>query len=1357
MGEGRTILDAIDGAFAAHGDRVAIEEWPSGRRLSYAQLDVASATLAAALAEHGVGPGSFVPIVMPRSAEFLVAIVATLRTGAAYAPIDPADPRREALLKPLDAPIVVGTESGMLDPSHAGAAAPLPEVDIDPEAPAYVMYTSGTTGEPKGVVVPHRAVIRLVEGADFASFGPDHRWAVMSAVAFDASTLEVWGALLHGGCAVVQYEPVPSLDQLDDYFKQGRVGHAWLTAALFNTIFDERPDALAGVEQILTGGERESVTHIRRCLKRHPNLALIHGYGPTENTTFSLCHRITKDDARQDRIPIGFPIAGSTARIVSPDAGPDEPAVSIDRGELLVGGEGLALGYLNDPAKTAEKFVNDRDNLRWYRTGDLVQRREDGAIVFLGRVDRQVKIRGHRIEPDGVERELISCAGVEQAAVAVAGDAAETRQLVAFIVLEPPASIDAVRSELSDRLPPSMLPTRLIAVDRMPIGGTGKIDRSALLASIETHDRPITQASSETEARLIELFSARLGHAITATERFQDAGGHSLMAMRLSADMRRELGVTLPAVEILRRQTIDNLAILVDSLPQSVAPQHNEALSEAVGDIRRRASLEHERDPTGRAMLVHHAWHVSPAIPIERLRAAWTGVLERDDGLRTSVMFGGAGPELRRHDPHSAPVFHAEQDRLDAPNPRHPLVERAAQRTIGRGDPPARLHAWDVEDGSQLVLMVFHHAAIDEWSLDLVTQELSSALRGIQSGPCVPYAAFVRAEHAMSSTSLAHDIGERIASGGPSTNEAPKAGPQPGRFHTINRSDLTEAVFDERARDLGVSPAALAMAAFGQVLRQRYGPPGRWVLTPFAKRPTEELQRVVGCCLDMRPIEVSGESVSESARVVHTLMLDAHGDTTLPLETLIDRVREIDPTRAEDATRFGFTYRLIDDAPTTLGQSTATPIDIEPAAARFGLCLHVERRRSGLRLWLESARSHYSQSQLEAIGNQIASAILGVDTVAPSSTRTASDASRDNSTSKVSTAERAELAQVWTELLGNTPDDSVNFFSQGGTSLTAMRLAALVHRRTGRKLMLNQFLRTPTFENLAASVRDDTEQPFAEYSHGTENTGDSPWCVAIPGSAGRAIDVHRLWMLAEAPGRIAKDMLAFDLATIATTEESSFDPRRFFGRFTALTHAHATAVDRRGPITLLGYSLGGLVAMDMARKLADLGHTIDRVVLLDAYAPAYLSRTRMWYLAKINAKLRRIGARGTPPRIEETVPDSGDAHAAEASRAEWKHIHETLSSWSPPRLDVPVTLVRSASAWDHVRPIHHAQSNGLGPWLGTNLDVRVLDVEHLSMLTSKANTVAEAIIDGLTLPLRPSTPTSRAARRSPSDRHPARP
>ena len=303
-----------------------------------------------------------------------------------------------------------------------------------PSSPAYVMYTSGSTGRPKGVVVPHIAVVRLVMGQTYAAFGPHLRTLLLAPTAFDASTFELWAPLLHGGTCVVFPDQLPDFSPLAKVLREGRVNCLWLTAGLFNQVIDHAPDMLSTVDQIITGGDVLSMPHVRRATELLPNARLTNGYGPTESTTFACSHDIRPEDLGRVSVPIGRPLAHTTCLLVDELL---QPVAEGMAGELLIGGLGLALGYLNQPELSAEKFIFvggvGSAGERFYRTGDRCRWLPGGELEFLGRFDNQVKIRGHRIELGEVESVLAGHPAVKSCAV-IAVDRGNGKQLEAVLV-----------------------------------------------------------------------------------------------------------------------------------------------------------------------------------------------------------------------------------------------------------------------------------------------------------------------------------------------------------------------------------------------------------------------------------------------------------------------------------------------------------------------------------------------------------------------------------------------------------------------------------------------------------------------------------------------------------------------------------------------------------------------------------------------------------------------------------------------------------------------------------------------------------------------------------------------------------
>ena len=347
---------------------------------------------------------------------------------------------------------------------------------------AYVMYTSGSTGRPKGVMVPHRAVVRLVKNTNYLEFGENDVFLQFSPISFDASTLEIWGPLLNGGCVAVASPGAQSLEEIGAAIRKHRVTTAWFTAGLFNLMVEQRLDDLKHLRQLLAGGDTLSVAHVKQALKGLPNCRLVNGYGPTEGTTFTCCHTIQAEDAEGTSIPIGRPIANTQVYLLDAEG---KPVPIGEEGELYAAGDGVARGYLNQPELTAERFIpnpfgND-PNARLYKTGDLARYRSDGVIEFRGRIDSQIKISGYRVEPGEIEATLMNHPDVKSAAVIARKDRSGQMKLLAYVVPQDGNySAKELQTYLEQKLPPYMLPSVITKIATLPLSPNGKVDRGAL-------------------------------------------------------------------------------------------------------------------------------------------------------------------------------------------------------------------------------------------------------------------------------------------------------------------------------------------------------------------------------------------------------------------------------------------------------------------------------------------------------------------------------------------------------------------------------------------------------------------------------------------------------------------------------------------------------------------------------------------------------------------------------------------------------------------------------------------------------------------------------------------------------------
>ncbi len=533
----------------------------------------------------GVRAEAMIGCCLERSPELIVAFLATLKIGAAYVPLDPtlpavrlnyliddSKPRAIITTKSLAATALAGRRDTPLlhvdDPS-AGAPDGGSESVCHSGGPTHiacVMYTSGSTGLPKGVMIENRAVVRLVRNTNYCRFGPDEVFLQFAPFSFDASIFEIWGALLNGGRLVVMPPSASSLADLGRAISERRVTTLWLTAGLFNLMVEQQLEDLRPLRQLFAGGDVLSARHVRMVLERHPQCVLINGYGPTENTTFTCCHLMRSGDEVPASVPIGRPISNTLVHILDHDL---KPVPTGEAGELFAGGDGVARGYLNSPELSREKFLPDPfskvPGARMYRTGDLARRRPDGVIEFLGRIDNQVKIAGYRIEPGEIEAALESHSAVAQTCVVARADEGRTKRLVAYYVPVTGVAISAseLRAFLVQRLPQYMIPAQFVELSELPLSSNGKVDRSALPEPQESvSTKPADGgASNRLEQMIAEEWRRVLGlEQIGLDDNFFDLGGDSLQLLAIHSRLQKSAGLEIPIIDLFEFTTIRELA-----------------------------------------------------------------------------------------------------------------------------------------------------------------------------------------------------------------------------------------------------------------------------------------------------------------------------------------------------------------------------------------------------------------------------------------------------------------------------------------------------------------------------------------------------------------------------------------------------------------------------------------------------------------------------------------------------------------------------------------------------------------------------------------------------------------------------
>ncbi|WP_208630404.1 non-ribosomal peptide synthetase [Amycolatopsis kentuckyensis] len=990
-----TLVDLWEAQVAGSADRVAVT---CGReRVSYRELDARANRLAHALIARGVGPDQLVALLLPRSVDLVVAVLAVLKAGGAYLPLDPDSPagHLDHVLGDAKPVLVLGARPAATglpclpldDPGLAGHPETAPRRRIRPGQLAYVVYTSGSTDRAKGVLVSHANVTRLFAStAHWFHFGPGQVWTLYHSYAFDFSVWELWGALLHGGrLVVVGLDTARTPRDFRRLLADERVTTVCQTPSAFLHLAADQAEAGPAVRTVIFGGEALEPRRLAGWYGRHSGDGplLVNMYGTTETTVHVTYRELGADSVAHDGSPIGVPIPDLRVFVLDRGLRPVPAGVP---GELYVAGPGLARGYLGRAGLTAGRFVACPFGTgeRMYRTGDVARWSHTGELEFVGRADGQLKISGYRIEPGEVESVLAGHPAVGEVAAGAARDRRGEKLLVAYVVPAAGAvlDVDELRAWAGTQLPAYLVPSAVLVLRELPLTPNGKLDRQALPGPVFSGGRGRRPATAA-EEKLCALFADVLGvDRVSPDDGFFELGGHSLLAARLVGRIHADFGVALSVRAVFEERTVAKLLTAIERATVTAPPARVPRPARLpLSPAQERIWVEQRLSGPSPLYNIPAAARLSGPLDRDALRAALADVVARHESLRTvvaeadgvahQVIRGRVSPEL--------PVTEVSPEALDA------AVAAHARKPFDLAeDLPLRAHLFVLGEHEHVLSVVVHHIAADGWSLDPLARDVSRAYAARARGQAPDWAPLPLqyADHVLAQRERPDD--ERVAfwrdalDGLPEELPLPTDRPRPAT--PSHRGDVVEFAVDAALRrgiaDLAAQAGATEFMVVHAALAALLGRLGAGadipIGTPVAGRGDPALDDLVGL-------------------FVTTLVLrvDLSGRPTF--RELLGRVRETDVAAlAHQDVPFGrqpFSVLLA-------FQTTAEPrldlpgltTEIVPAGtgtAKFDLSFAlVPRPGEGMRGYLEFATDLFDRPTAEALSARLVR-ILAAAVAAP--------------------------------------------------------------------------------------------------------------------------------------------------------------------------------------------------------------------------------------------------------------------------------------------------------------------------------------------------------------------------------------
>jgi amino acid adenylation domain-containing protein len=739
--------------------------------LTYSQLNRKARQLAILLRERGVRPDTIVALKMEGALQMMVGILGILKAGGAYLPIDPATPqeRIDYMLKDSAAGIIVTEGTGDLTDLH-GTENREEQTDIDiiyldsmppdtdiPALPpdstpghwatqlCYVIYTSGSTGKPKGTLTTHRNAVRVVKDTNYIDITPEDRVLQLSNYAFDGSVFDIFGALLNGAALVTARESGEvRLDRLPILIEREMITVFFVTTALFNTLVDIGLEQLRWVRKILFGGERVSVEHTRKALTALGRHQIIHMYGPTETTVYATYYPVNHITGTAATIPIGRPLANTTLYILDKHMKLVPEGVT---GELYIGGDSVCRGYMNNPVLTMERFTQNpyRQNERLYRSGDLGRWQADGNIEFIGRQDRQVKVRGYRVELGEIENRLLKHRHVKEAVVVERRETSGELALCAYIV---PRDNDgdvqheweSIKNYLSEQLPAFMLPSYVVGLEKLPLNANGKLNRNALPDPGMACDKDRRPPRDLIEKKMAGLWADVLGIAeesIGIDDDFFELGGHSLKATVLTSKIHQAFDVKIPLAAIFSSPTVEELARTVRQAEtekySSVEPVEERDYYH-LSPAQKRLFFLHRMRPESIAYNMPEVIPLPVGIDQTALKQTVNRLIRRHESFRTTFHLNASVPIQKIHSPEvvqfEPEIFENQNKITGAPHLREIMYRDFVRPFDLSCAPLLRVGVMEGESGTAVLLVDMHHIISDGVSHGILVRDFTACMQG---------------------------------------------------------------------------------------------------------------------------------------------------------------------------------------------------------------------------------------------------------------------------------------------------------------------------------------------------------------------------------------------------------------------------------------------------------------------------------------------------------------------------------------------------------------------------------------------------------------------------------------------------